>query len=54
MQAVGRADNSPGSEKLRVGAEERRTRGEEEEEGEDVDLNEDLEGVEEGLPVNLL
>jgi hypothetical protein len=60
MQAVGRTDNSPGSEKLRVGAaaEERRTRGEEEEEEEeeekDVDLRENLEEVDEGLPVNFL
>ena len=53
MQAVGRADNSPGSEKLRVGAEERVTteeEEEEEEEGEDIDLREDLEV----LPVNFL
>ena len=32
MQAVGRADNSPGSERLRVGAEERVTMEKEEEE----------------------
>jgi hypothetical protein len=59
MQAVGRADNSPGSEKLRVGAEERRTREEEEEEkeeeeGGDVDLREDLEEAEDSLPANFL
>ena len=46
MQAVGRADNSPGSEKLRVGAEERVTmeKEEEEEEEEEEEGRED-EGV---------
>ena len=44
MQAVGRADNSPGSEKLRVGAEERVTTEKEEEEADSREgLNEEEE-----------
>ena len=48
MQAVGRADNSPGSEKLRVGAEERVTTEEEEEEAESEGREEEKGGAEIG------